>query len=205
MAQLASISFGQSARSLATMFKGLPDKLQNGGMRRATTKAAKAVVNNVKPRIPRSAKKNERYAGKPHYQDVMSYKVKKYKDAAIAVAGPKSGQAPHAHLVEEGTQERFTKRTTQYRTVGTRRTSVVQKYTRADGKVRSRKVFVSSRVRRSIGSFVDVRKDGVSQSRGRMPAFKPQQKGFAAVKPIIKILIRDEMRASISKAAKGGA
>jgi len=204
MAQIASMSFGQSARSLAIRFKELPAKLQSGGMRRASTKAAKALVNNARPRIPRAAKKNRPYAGKPHYQDVLGSKVKKYKEAVIAVVGPKSAQAPHAHLVEDGTQQRFTGTTTRYRSVGTKRVATRRKYTTSTGKIRTRKVYVSRSVKKSIGSFVDVRKSGVSQSRGRMPAFRPLRKAFAAVKPIVKLIIRDEMRASISSAAKGG-
>jgi hypothetical protein len=174
-------------------------------MRRASTKAAKAVVNNAKPRIPRAAKKNKPYASKPHYQDVLGYKVKTYKGAVASIVGPKSAQAPHAHLVEDGTQQRFTKRTSQYRSVGTKRVATRRTYVTANGKTRSRKVYVNRSVKKSIGSFVDVRKAGISKNRGRMPAYRPLWKAFSAVKPIVKLLIRDEMRASISALAKGGA
>jgi hypothetical protein len=207
MGKIASVSFGQSARSLATKFAELPNRLQSGGMRRASTKAAKSVVNNAKPRIPvdksRKASFPFRHAN-DHYRDYLSYKVKTYKGSVISVVGPKSGKIPHAHLVEDGTQQRSTKRTTQYRSVGTKRVATRRTYVTANGKTRSRKVYVNRSVKRSVGSFVDVRKAGISQNRGRMPAFRPLGKAFAAVKPIIKLLIRDEMRASISAAAKGG-
>lgn len=204
MGQIASVSFGQSARALAVRFAELPNRLQSGGMRRASMKAAKALVNNARPRIPRAAKKNKPYASKPHYQDVLGYKVKTYKGTVVSVVGPKSAQAPHAHIVEDGTQQRFTKSKTQYRGVGTKRVAVKRKYVTSTGKTRTRKVFINRSVRKSIGSFVDVNNSGVSQNRGRMPAFHPMRKAFTAVKPSIKLLIRDEMRASISAAAKGG-
>lgn len=189
---IASMKWQRSPEQLAAKFAELPQKLQNRGMRRAQTKAAKALVNNARPRIPRAAKKQRQYAGKPHYQDSLSYKVKTYKTAVVAVAGPRSGSSPHAHLVEEGTQERYTKRTTQYRDIGTKRTKAT---------INGKRRFINRRVKKSIGSFVDVRKAGVSKYRGRMPAFRPLQRAFRTMQPIIRILIRDEMRASI---AKGG-
>lgn len=185
----------QSPNHLATKFAALPQKLQNRGMRRAQTKAAKALANNARPRIPvdtsRKASFPFRHAN-DHYRDNLTYKVKTYKTAVIAVVGPKSRSAPHAHLVEDGTQERYTKRTTQYRDIGTKRTKAT---------INGRRRFINRRVKKSIGSFVDVRKTGVSKYRGRMPAFRPLQKAFRAMKPIIRLIIRDEMRASI---AKGG-
>lgn len=201
MTVIASMKWQRSPEQLAAKFAELPQKLQNRGMRRAQTKAAKALANNARPRIPRAPKKPKRYEGRPHYQDVLTSKVKTYKDTVVAIVGPKSGNAPHAHLVESGTDERWTKHTTKYRGDGGKRVRAARKRMDNRGNWRTEYTFEVREKRRSVGSFVDVGKTGVSKYRGRMPAFRPLQKAFRAMKPIIRIIIRDEMRASI---AKGG-
>jgi hypothetical protein len=46
---------------------------------------------------------------RPHYRDVLSYKIVKWTNGqgCSIVFGPRSYGAPHAHLVEDGTQDRF--------------------------------------------------------------------------------------------------
>lgn len=201
MTVIASMKWQRSPEQLAAKFAELPQKLQNRGMRRAQTKAAKALVNNARPRIPRAPKKPDKYKGKPHYQDVLSSKVKTYKNTVLAVVGPKSKQAPHAHLVEDGTNNRFTLRTSKYEVIGQKRVKRTFYTTTATGKTVKRRRFVMSDRKKSVGSFVDPKKKGVERFRGKMPAFRPLRMAFRTMKPIIMILIRDEMRASI---AKGG-
>ena len=165
----------------------LPEKVQTKVMRQAGRKSAQTVLGSIKSVTPKARKKTKRFAHRPHLRDVMAIKQKTYKGRTVYIVGPKSGQAPHAHLVEFGTQQRFTGSRTQYKTVATRKV-----------KKRGGVKFMKAKV--SIGSFGI---PGMARiNRGRMPAFRNMQIGFGRVRQVAMRQLESEIARGIEREAK---
>lgn len=197
---------GSAMYQIQAVLKVLPKRLRNGAMRSAGRKAAEVVKRTIRPLVPRS-KKNYRVQGPfqradtgrggyMHLRDGVISVVRTYRDAVFMAVGPRSGaKLFHAHLVEFGTRDRYTRHTSRYRDVGTKRIKTRYKALSASGHPISKPGYKTKRIRRSIGSFLDERKaaKGPVQRRGRMPASLYMSRGWAAAEPRVYQVIQTEL------------
>jgi HK97 gp10 family phage protein len=94
-------------KALRKMMQQLPDKLVRKVMRQAINAAATPVLKAARSNAPRD--KGVLLAG-------LAKKVKTYSKSMtiVGLIGPISRSAPHAHLVEKGTEPRTQKKTGRY-------------------------------------------------------------------------------------------
>ncbi len=121
-----------------------------------------------------------------HYRDALTSVVREYPTTGIVVAltGAESGKAPHAHLIEDGTKQRFTNSKPIYGKMAVGVKTVLK-----GGKLVTRSV----RQKKSTGSRLK-RKNAAQLNRGRMPAFHPVERGVANATSTV----RTELAASIA-------
>ena len=84
------------------------------GLRLIGTKGAKRVtrtaITKTARRLTRSVKQQAPVGESKFLKRSIAFKVRTYPNGNIVgVVGSRKGQAPHAHLIEEGTAERFTR------------------------------------------------------------------------------------------------
>lgn len=88
------------------------DELQ-GGLKLIGTKGAKRVVRaemtKTSRRLTRSVKQQAPVGPSKNLKRSIMFRIATYANGNIVgIIGSRKGQAPHAHIVEEGTKERFT-------------------------------------------------------------------------------------------------
>lgn len=83
----------------------LSEELRGDATRKALTEACKVYEMVYKSLLPRGTQ----YKLKPRIKEVTAYKIWKFPDGMgfAGIIGTKSGMAPHAHLIEDGTKYRF--------------------------------------------------------------------------------------------------
>ena len=121
-----------------------------------------------------------------HYRDVLNSVVRDYPktQSVVLVVGPESGKAPHAHLVEDGTKQRFTNSKPKYMRMKVRARQIIK-----NGRLR----WVTETEKKSIGSLE--RKKGKPRlNRGRMPAFHSLQRGVSS----IELEVGNQLKADIT-------
>ena len=161
---------------LLSSLRNLPDVMQRRVILPAIAKAAKTVEQAIRPLVPMNNKSRMRRgkSGKlrinGHYRDNVTSVVRDYASTAVAVIGPASGKAPHAHLVEKGTAVRYTNSKTRYT-----KEAIGTKQVRKKGNLQT--VSVWKKV--SAGSFKKKNKKPQAY-RGRMPAFHSVERGVSA-------------------------
>lgn len=130
-----------------------------------------------------------------HYRNMMTSAVRQYPQtgSVVALTGAESGTAPHAHLVERGTQPRFTNSRTIYGRVATGTKTVIK-----NGRLVTRSV----RARQAVGSRKK-RKNGAQFFRGIMPAFHPVQRGMDAASATISSMLQSDIAAGITRELTG--
>lgn len=175
---------------IQTMLKVLPKRIRNGAMRKAGKEAAAIVRRNVQPLVPQSGNRDEK--SYMHLRQGIISKVKTYKNSVFVVVGPRSGaKLFHAHLIEFGTKPRYTRHTSKYQTIGTKRIK-----TRVNGKIQYR----SKQIRRSTGSFLDQNKakKGSVRFTGVGPAYNYMSRGWAKCEAGVVATIETELRKALA-------
>lgn len=172
--------------------KTLPEKIEQRVLRKAGRTASNTFLQLAIQRTPKSDKKPAKYRGKPHLRDVLAIKQKTYgrggKARTFFVIGPKSKQAPHGHLVEFGTAQRFTGSQTKYKTV-------------TQGRIKTKSGWKNRRKKVSIGSFEKF-PGAVMANRGVMPAFAMLQKSFTRGRQFAQRAMEAEIKAGIEREAR---
>lgn len=94
----------QGDKALQKLLKKLPDKVTRKVTRQAINAAANPVLKAARANAP---------VDEGVLKTSLAKKVKTYtkSQSIVAIIGPRSKEAPHAHLVEEGTGERVQKTT----------------------------------------------------------------------------------------------
>lgn len=181
-----------SLKDLLQTAKELPEKVERKVLRSAGRKAATTLLNIVKGYTPKAKKKPWKYIGKPHLRDALAVKQKTYgrggQSRTVFVIGPRSNQAPHAHLVEFGTGGRWTGSKTKYKTV-------------REGKIKTKLGFKFRKRKISVGSF-EKYPGAVRAWRGRMPAFRMMQRAVTSGRQFIQRQMESEIARGIEREAK---
>ena len=146
--------------------KDLPDEIQRKVFVAGGGRAARQGLAVAKANAPKSKAKPKKYAGSPHMRDVLTTKQKTYKKTGtVFMVGPRSKQAPHTHLVEKGTAQRFTNNVSLY-------ANKESKLVRVKGRILRRNI------KRKVGNKEKVQ-GAARLNRGRMPAFGMLAKALA--------------------------
>lgn len=175
---------------IQTMLKVLPKRVRNGAMRKAGKEAAAIVRRNVQPLVPMSGERDDK--SYIHLRQGIISKVKTYKNTVFVAVGPRSGaKLFHAHLIEFGTKPRYTRHTSRYDTVGTKRIK-----TRVNGKLQYR----NKRIRKSAGSFLDPNKakKGSVRYTGVGPAYHYMSRGWSQSEAGVVATIETELRKALA-------
>jgi len=185
-----SLSFKvDGLRPLLNTFQQLPGECRTAVLIPAAKRASRTMVRSIARYTPFN--KRMRKTAKPHMRDSLTSVVEDYSktQTVVAVVGNESGQAPHAHLVEEGTKPRWTNHKTQYRRMAVRARQIIKK-----GKVR----WVTEKQKKSIGSFIkDKRKP--TWYRGRMPAYHPVARGIKACEATVGQQLKKDIESGLTR------
>lgn len=202
--------FGPELARIQSLLKVLPKSLKNGAMRTAGRKAADVVRKTIRPLVPKSKRnyrvygpfqsKSKQTGGYLHLRDGIISKVKTYRTAIVVLVGPKTRAGlNHAHLIEEGTRERFWRHSTKsssYVTIG---------HKRIKRRINGRRVFINKAIKRSTGSTLDVEKlkKGAVRSTGRGRPYKFMERGWSIAEPRVLQVITAELSAALAKVSGG--
>ena len=182
----------------------IPDRVQTRIFRLAGRKVGKAVAAQATTNTPRRA--TEGKDGLGHLQDRYDFVQRVYRASGktVFVIGSKSGSKNRInHLVEEGTNQRWTGHKT--RRVRQPGATMVRnrKVKRPGGGYRTVKETVRKRdTRVSAGSIRKQNSDGTLASmsyRGRMPAYHQLRKAWDAVD--VEGIVETEVRAGLQRIA----
>lgn len=185
----------------------MPDRIQNRVFRHAGRKAATAVAKRAGELTPRNVGKRANPT-KPHLADTFTQKQKVYRNTAttVNIVGAQTGEKGHNrinHLVEDGTEQRFTNSRSRYKTVDRGMVTRLRKVRTASGGYRTIKVHEMSRKLKSIGSFAKGTNQRASEStgknRGKMPAFKQLERAVAETN--VSQIYEMELRAGLQRIA----
>lgn len=93
------------SQALVSNLQTLCDELQNSCSRAGIDAACLVIEDAYRTLIPRGKQAKL----KPRMKDVVAHKLWKFPDGSgyAGIIGTKSGMAPHAHLVEDGTKYRM--------------------------------------------------------------------------------------------------
>ena len=162
-------------KPLLRALQAMPGAMRSRILVPAAHKAGRTLERAISGHIPVQQRGKKR--GKGHYRDWMTNVVREYKgtQSVVVVVGAESGKAPHAVLVEKGTQQRFTNAKTRYRKTGTKTITRIKKGRIVRQNVRD-KVSVGSQLKRNKKP---------SYNRGRMPAFHPVWRGVESARGAI--------------------
>lgn len=213
-------------KELAEFFKEFAERVQRRIARHAVKKAGQALTVRASVLTPVDMKKRSKMGPENpndkknrfrpwHSKDWYISVSRNKKNLAKQIVGIQSYKSPHKHLFEFGTNGRWTEHGTpqrQYRKVGMPGSYVKnQKYTTADGRIRTKKVFVPMKPQwRSAGSTlrrkgdINGKGEGIVEQmkwRGRMPAYKPLTRAFSQMSSIMLRIIEDETRKGLQRAA----
>lgn len=125
-----------------------------------------------------------------HYKTSVTSVVRDYEKShsVVLIVGAASRQAPHAHLVEDGTKQRFTNSRPKYR-----RTAIEAKLTVHKGRL----VHRTNYAKKSIGSFIKNKKRP-QLNRGIMPATHPVEIGVKAVTAAVAVNLKKDIELGIT-------
>lgn len=176
-------------KPLMRALRQIPDAMRSKVMLPAAAKAGRLIADSIRPLIPLQAKTKAR--GRSHYRYVLTSATREYQktQSVVSIVGPESRMAPHANLVEDGTQQRFTNQKTKYA-----RMAVGARWKIVKGKPQ----LVIEKQRKAVGT-VKRRKTKPYLNRGRMPAFKPIERGAAAAQATIASSLQRDIASGITR------
>ena len=192
-------------KELLALLGELPDRIQNRVFRHAGRKVGNAVAQRAAALTPKNTGK--RKTNGKHLKESFINKQKTYKATAttVNIVGVQSrlGHPGRVnHLVEEGTERRFTNSRSKYKRVVVPVT-VSKKVRTKNGGYRTIKVAGHLRKQKSIGSFArgtNVRaSEATGRNRGVMPAF--YQLAKAAAETNAAQIYETEIRAGLQRIA----
>jgi hypothetical protein len=189
---------------LHQFLREFPDRVQTRVCRLATKKAGVLIVGSVKRLMPRQKKPGRSLDkdGKAvvrnwHTQDKVTSKAWNRKTTSLAIIGVQSGFGQLTHLIESGSQQRFTRHKTQYGAATQGTITRSKKVQTASGGWRTVRVQEVKRTKKSLGSsYVG---SGTPKNRGRMPAFLPLAKAMAQTGAQAQTVIEQEVRAGLER------
>lgn len=183
--QMKLTGLDQLQRSL----KAMPVVMQSRIVMPAITDAAKIVERAIAGLIPYNTRRRGRKGRHAHYKTSMTSVVRQLASGTVVgVIGAESGMAPHAAIVEEGTRQRFTNSKPVYRRMATGVKTVIKR-----GKAVTRVV----RQKKSIGSKAKDKKPQLN--RGRMPAFRPVQRGVEQSQSAVTATLTQSIQSGITR------
>ncbi len=183
--------------ALQTALQGIPGRIEKNVLRAAGRKGARFIADRIKSNT-RVAKRQTRQSKTPHLRDTVTVKQRTYRKQrnasvtyfAIGWGGAPSRVKPNAHLVEEGTAQRFTGSKTDYENAGQK-------------KIKTRKGWVFKKIRKSIGSKAIA--GAIRKNRGIMPAFRPTQRAFSQTEQQARQVMLSEIKSGIDRALRAEA
>lgn len=183
-----SISIKIDVQPLLRALQQLPEKCRVRVLVPAANKAARRIASAVRKLVPVQKKMRKPHT---HYRDAVTQVVRDYPrtESIVAVIGAESGVSPHAHFVEDGTNQRWTNMRSRYRRMSIRARAIIK-----GGRVR----FVTEQERKSIGSFLRKNKKP-SFNRGRMPAFHSVAKGVKAAESAVAMELKTSIETGIKR------
>lgn len=94
----------QGAEDLIRKLREVAPKLEKRELRKAVASASQLVLKSARQRCPVGPGVDPK--GKPRIalRRSLDKKIKQYKKASTGIIGPKYRQAPHSHLVHDGTK-----------------------------------------------------------------------------------------------------
>jgi len=169
-------------KELLALLGELPDRIQNRVFRHAGRKVGNAIAQRAAALTPKRHTNVHGPRLNRHLKESFINKQKTYKATAttVNIVGGQTGSMGHNrinHLVEEGTEQRFTNSRSKYKTVQRGLITRTRKVKTASGGWRTVKTREMSTKKKSIGSFA--RGPGARLNRGRMPAFHQLAKAVA--------------------------
>ena len=173
---------------LLRSLREMPEVVQKRVLIPAATNAGGILERSITRLIPVSHRRGKRKKYGHYAANIVSVTKAYGSGAVVVVVGAQSGRAPHAHLVEEGTNQRFTNSKTRYRREAVR-TRVVVKNGAARTIVEKQKI--------SVGSF-GKRNKRPRANRGRMPAFHSVARGVASAAKSVQSQLANDIRAGLS-------
>jgi hypothetical protein len=175
-------------KSLLRALNQMPESCRTQVLMPAGRNAGRTISAAVAARIHLGKGKRK---STPHYKLAMTSVVRDYQatKSVVVVVGATSRMAPHAHLVEDGTAQRFTNSKTRYRRTAVRARSVIHK-----GKLRTR----SEYQKKSIGSFLK-KKNKPQMNRGRMPAQHPVELGVKSITSTVSNNLKRDVADGITR------
>lgn len=180
-------------KPLLRSLQSMPEIVRTRVLMPAAARAGKTLERSIANLIPVqkfSGRFGRKKKGKSHYRNVMTNVVREYKSngSVVVVVGAESGTAPHAILVEKGTVQRFTNSKTKYQRVAVRAKTIIK-----NGKAK----VVVEKSKQSVGSFG--KKNKLPRlNRGRMPAFRPIQRGVDAAKATVASQLASDISRNIT-------
>ncbi len=185
-------------KELLAILASVPDRIQNRVIRTAQRKVGKAVADRARQLAPRRKVGAVLYGPQEHFVDRITSVQRVYRSSGtvVTIVGAQTGgRGRIAHIIEFGTNYRYTHHKTNYtRTVGFR---TKKKRIKTAGGWRT--VVVREKVisKKSIGSTWQ--RTGLPDYRGRMPAFHPIEKAVEQTQ--ITDIYENELRNGLQRIA----
>lgn len=189
-------------QDLLRLLAEIPDRVQNRVFRLAGRKVGNAVAKRAGELTPRRRTNVHGPRLNRHLADSYINKQKTYRATAttVNIVGGQTGAMGHNrinHLVEFGTQRRFTNSRSKYKRVQMGLVTKTRKVRTASGGWRTIRVQEHKVKQQSIGSF---RKGpGQRRNRGIMPAF--HQLARAVAETSVEQIYETEIRAGLQRIA----
>lgn len=174
---------------LLRSLREMPEIVQKRVLIPAAKNAGGILERSISRLIPFGVRRGKR-KNHGHYANQIINVTKEYGSGnVVVVVGAQSGRAPHAHIVEEGTNQRFTGSKSKYKRMAVRTRTVIK-----NGMART----IVEKQKKSVGSF-GKRKNSVRANRGRMPAFHPVAKGIAAATSLVQLQLKTDITQGLSQ------
>ena len=196
-------------KELLALLGELSERIQTRVFRFAGRKVGNAVAKRAGELAPRRRTHVHGPRANRHVADSFINKQKVYRasETTVNIVGGQTGAMGHNrinHLVEFGTEQRFTNSRSKYKTVSRGLITRTRKVRTASGGWRTVRVQEQAVRKQSIGSF---RKGpGARLNRGKMPAFHQLERAVAEtnVSQIYETEIRAGLQRIADRAAKAG-
>ena len=170
-------------KPLLRTLQQMPNVVRRRVLLPAAERAGEVLELSIASFIPVNRKPKKKNAG--HYRYNLTSVIRDYEatKSVVVLVGAESGTAPHAHFLEDGTQQRFTNHKTKYKlqVVGVRYSiSRGEAIVRTSKEKRSQGSFLKTKNQQASGKIVNGKtkwKTPKAMNRGVMPATHPVQRG----------------------------
>jgi len=94
----------EGVEPLLERLRQVAPKLEKRELKKAVGKAAQFGLKIARQKTPWGRGVGKEGRPRKHLRDTLAKKVKQYKKSAVGIIGPKYREAPHSHLVHDGTR-----------------------------------------------------------------------------------------------------